>query len=140
MINLFFNGAAYSPIKMPNLNCAIYPGVYYHHHAKRKSPTELDLSITVTLNVHEDKSGKIHKIMNTTSRFTFEVIETKLTMEALIKAWEKSFDNMYLAFVKTLFEIGMPKMPISGPTIEKLNDTIQPILTMFNDTPYVPDK
>lgn len=72
MVIMIEKGCAHSPVNMPNLKTQVRARTIYNHTADRTSPTTLDLSITVWLNIHEDKSGKVHKLMNTTSRFTFE--------------------------------------------------------------------
>lgn len=137
MIKMIEGGVAYSPAKLPNLNAAVYPTVIYDHTAHRTSATTMDLSITVKIGIKVANSEKqSFKVMNATSKFKFET-DDKLTLDVLYKAWSKSFDNIYVALLKVLYEAGLPKMNIKFDSKESLTSTIQPILSMFNETKYI---
>jgi len=129
-------GVAYSPATLPNLNDSVYPDIFYYHDALRTSKTTLDLSITVKIGIKTAIENKVFKIMNATSKFTFET-DGKLTTDELYKAWEKAFNNTYFAFLKLLFSVGLPKMNIKFDSKENLSTVINPILYMFNETRYI---
>lgn len=139
MVTMVENGVAYSPVNMPSISTQTRAKTIYDHTAHRTSHTTMDLSITVWLQIQEEKSGKIHKLMNATSKFTFENIEGKPTEEDIFKAWAKSFDNLYMEFLKLLFSLRMPKMPCDAPNRFEMSNTLQGVLKLF-DRPYIPEK
>jgi hypothetical protein len=131
-------GVAYSPVNMPNLNAQVRAHTIYHHTGDRISPTELNLSITVWLQIIEAKGGTVHKIVNATTKFHFKIEDEQLSETVLFKAWEKAFQNLYVEFIRLLIKLGMPKMPVDGPNQKELSVTLAPILKMFNDTHFIP--
>jgi hypothetical protein len=138
MIKMTEEGVAYSPLKMPNLNAAVYPHVHYTHVANRTSATTMNLSVTVRLEIVENVSKKEHKLMNGTSKFKFETDEG-LNLESVYKTFRKSFFNVYHTFLKFQEQKRMPKMDIAISNKEGFEENINPILKMFNETPYIPD-
>lgn len=132
------DGVAYSPLKMPNINAAVFPDLLYNHTAERTSSTTLNLSITVNLKMIEVISKKEHKLINGTSRFKFET-DQGLTLDDIYIAFKKAFNNVYHALLNFLLQKGMPKMNIKFDSIENMTDSITPILKMFNETSYVPN-
>lgn len=111
----------YSSIKIPKFNGLGTAKLNYKHEVDKVSNESLNLSITVSLEIHEIGGSKIFKIMSGTSKFNIEIID-KLTVSDLSKIWIESAKNVTRKFKKFQFQKKIkPIIDVKSGGEEELN-------------------